>query len=1033
MGVPAFFRWLSDKFPKVVTPVVEEHPKTVNGTTIPIDTTKPNPNGEEFDNLYLDMNGIIHPCCHPENKPAPATEDDMMIAIFDYLDRIVDMIRPRKLLYMAIDGVAPRAKMNQQRSRRFRASQLAQIEKEASDRVYKELEVIGQTHQLPEKKEHFDSNCITPGTPFMAHLATCLRYHIAAKQNSDPLWKNLKVILSDATVPGEGEHKVMEFIRVQRARPDHNPNTKHVMYGLDADLIMLALATHEPHFKILREDVFEDKKTKGNCYKCKQPGHAIQDCPVSDEALAEMKKAQAANASPKPYVFLHINVLREYLEHALKFNIPGLPWDLERAIDDWVFMCFFIGNDFLPHLPSLEIREGAVSTLSLLWKNVIPMMGGYMTNNGEVDLKRVQILVTELGKMEDTIFAERKQTEERRARGAKRRKLENDRRTQEAKKYNASVPNFGDLTAAPVNNPNAAMSNADVIANRAEIRLANINAAAALKAELLGVPPPVATSSSNEDQKGTKRKLEDEEEEAVVNDDMGNNEEEEANDDDDDDDDDMDDDEEDNEQTSSILDAEAQGKAILKRIADEKKEKEEAARQREPEDEVRLWETGWKERYYKTKFNLTLTDRDEIRHIVQSYCEGLVWVFKYYYLGCVSWSWYYPYHYAPMASDFVNIDTFDIKFQLDAPLNPFEQLMGVLPPASKAHIPKPFHHLMTDPDSPIISFYPTEFEVDMDGKKWEWQGVVKLPFINTKQLLEAMNTVYDQLNDEEKQRNSVGPSILYVSETHKAYNAISTVYTKRANNERMILDVRLTDGLAGEVSRDIECIPRSTLRTPLPDFNLPDIANDKSISVIYSLPQFPEGFKFSTQLLKGVRINPTLNYEDLQWATFEKIDTRQRYQNNRGYTPQINHLEEYREYNNQRTMNRRRNNYQQQGYNSGYNHDGSRYPSSYGNNGYGYDYGNGGGYGGGGYNNGGYGGGSYNGRQRSNYHQQGYNDGYYGYDQSQGNRHHHQSNYYQGGGYNNNNRGRSGGYQQGGGYGGNNRNYGHYGGGGGYY
>ncbi|KAI9252786.1 XRN 5'-3' exonuclease N-terminus-domain-containing protein [Helicostylum pulchrum] len=1047
MGVPAFFRWLSDKFPKVITTVIEEHPKTVNGVVIPVDTTKPNPNNEEFDNLYLDMNGIIHPCCHPENKPAPATEDDMMIAIFEYMDRVVDMVRPRKLLYMAIDGVAPRAKMNQQRARRFRASQLAQIEHEAADRIANELAAIGQGHQLPAKKEHFDSNCITPGTPFMAHLATCLRYHIAAKQNSDPLWKNLKVILSDATVPGEGEHKVMEFIRVERSRPEHNPNTNHVMYGLDADLIMLALGTHEPHFKVLREDVFVDNKNRNSCFKCKQPGHAANQCKVSDEAIAEMKAEEAKLAVPKPYVLLHVNVLREYLEHALKFNIPGIPWDLERAIDDWVFMCFFVGNDFLPHLPSLEIREGAISTLSLLWKSTMPMIGGYMTHNGEVDLKRVQVLVTELGKMEDEIFSERKKTEERRSQGAKRRRLENDRRARETKTFDPNGPNFGEMTAAPVNNPNAVMSNRDIVANRAELRMANLSAAAALKAELSGIPPPAAPTS--EETAGVKRKADElEEEKEEVEEEV------------------LEEDDEPEDAMYGIIEkdtekdiaqAESDAKAILKRADDEKKAKDEAARQREPEDEVRLWEAGWKERYYKTKFDITLQERDAIRDIVKSYCEGLVWVFKYYYQGCVSWSWYYPYHYAPMASDFINIDTFDIKFDKNAPLKPFEQLMGVLPAASKMHLPKAFHNLMTDGESPIIDFYPTEFDVDMDGKKWEWQGVVKLPFINTERLITAMNTVYDQLNEEEQHRNSEGPSILYVSEDHKVYNSIGNVYTKRSANERMILDARLSDGLTGEIDKDPECIPRSTLRTPLPDFDLPDIANDKSISVSYYLPN-TEGTQFSSQLLKGLKLENSLGYEDVQLATFEKIDTRQRYNSNRGWTPQINHMEDYREYNNRgrgRGGNDKHRNDPSRGYGGGYNHgydDGSRFPGTqqYGGN-QRRDYGGGGG----GYNNNnGYG--QQQQHNNNNYGQQsgGYNQPYYGYQQQpqqgygggggggyqQGGGYGQQQSYYNqqpGSGYGNNNRGRGG--NRGGGGGGGNRgggygnNRGRGGGGGGYY
>jgi 5'-3' exoribonuclease 2 len=118
---------------------------------------------------------------------------------------------------------------------------------------------------------------------------------------------------------------------------------------------------------------------------------------------------KAAPKPQKPFIFLHVDILREYLEAELFVPDLAFRFDVERAIDDWVFMCFFVGNDFLPHLPSLDIRENAIDTLISIWKNCLREMGGFVTCDGTVDLSRAQIILEALGQKEDAIFQRRHQ------------------------------------------------------------------------------------------------------------------------------------------------------------------------------------------------------------------------------------------------------------------------------------------------------------------------------------------------------------------------------------------------------------------------------------------------------------------------------------------------------------------------------------------------------------------------------------------------------------------------------------------------
>jgi 5'-3' exoribonuclease 1 len=137
MGIPKFFRWVSERYPTCG--------ELITKSRIP-----------EFDNLYLDMNGIIHNCSHPNDEASFLQDHEIFLAIFAYISHLFASIKPKKLFFLAVDGVAPRAKMNQQRSRRFRAAMDAQLLAQKAER-----------EGLQTKEPPFDSNCITPGIIFI--------------------------------------------------------------------------------------------------------------------------------------------------------------------------------------------------------------------------------------------------------------------------------------------------------------------------------------------------------------------------------------------------------------------------------------------------------------------------------------------------------------------------------------------------------------------------------------------------------------------------------------------------------------------------------------------------------------------------------------------------------------------------------------------------------------------------------------------------------------------------------------------------
>ncbi|KAK9767450.1 exonuclease II Exo2 [Basidiobolus ranarum] len=415
---------------------------------------------------------------------------------------------------------------------------------------------------------------------------------------------------------------------------------------------------------------------------------------------------------------MHLSLLREYLDlefSSLKEGLP-FPYDLEKIIDDFVLMAFFVGNDFLPNLPHLHIAEGALSLMFNVYKKAIIQAGGYINDGGRMNIERLQILLNFLHDFEKDLFEE--QFSDLNWYSGKTISLEQEKLKKKEK--------GGLFITAKQKELYEEIKKFYVVHNQESLHFSP-DLSAKDRGFIQTVAKDLGLLYAVEFHDDVKTRH------AYVEFDT-----------------------EDEEETDDSV-SPALKKYDAAIVSDD------SVNQLEVEEKARFEEKyrEWKSYYYREKFEFDLDDQESMDKLVKSYVEGLQWVLNYYYNGICSWGWFFPFHYAPMISDLKDLTRFEIKFDMGSPFRPYEQLMGVLPEASRSHIPMAYRELMLDPNSPIIDFYPTDFALDMNGKKADWEAVVKIPFIDQDRLLKAMKTREHRLTAEEVQRNAFGENVIF--------------------------------------------------------------------------------------------------------------------------------------------------------------------------------------------------------------------------------------------------------------------------------
>ena len=353
MGIPSYFAHLVKNHRSIIKKI----------------STLKNP---KMDNLYLDCNSFIYDALRNINSNEPKyknVEDYINIIekkiiedVSVNISKCIKEINPTKRVFIAFDGVAPIAKLNQQRNRRYMSifdEKNKNIENSSNENIY-----------------NWNKSSITPGTIFMNKLSIELTKFF----NNPTNFGIEQIIVSTSNDPGEGEHKIYNHIRNDLK---YHKDTQTVIYGIDADLIMLTI-NHlhiSNHLYLYRE-------------------------------TPEFIKSIDKTLNPNEKYILDIPLLAKTIIYELSGNdisidknndymckIENISLD-SNILFDYIFICFFLGNDFLPHFPALNIRTNGIDNLINGYKHVFSNSSETLTINREIKWKNVRKYIEYLSQNE---------------------------------------------------------------------------------------------------------------------------------------------------------------------------------------------------------------------------------------------------------------------------------------------------------------------------------------------------------------------------------------------------------------------------------------------------------------------------------------------------------------------------------------------------------------------------------------------------------------------------------------------------------